>query len=242
MNRKPGPILQLRSLLFACAVSLPADAAENGGRMPDPWHACASQVIEAERKAGLPPYLLNAIAKVESGRWSPGSQAVLAWPWTVMAEGRGRFLPSRAAAVAEVEALRARGVTNIDVGCMQINLRYHSKAFDSLETAFEPRRNVAYAAAYLGRLKAEAGSWTVAIGRYHSRTPRLSGAYRLKVFRAWRAERHLANRVRIAAREAAPGQPASRSPGFGWLVGAAGASSAAVRPTTPGAMLRAGGL
>ena len=199
------------ALLIACAVSLPADAAANAGGMPDPWDICANRAAEAERKAGLPPHLLTAIAKVESGRWSKASQAVLAWPWTVMAEGRGRFLPSRAAAVAEVEALRARGVTNIDVGCMQVNLRYHPNAFDSLETAFDPRRNVAYAAAYLGRLRAEAGSWTVAIGRYHSRTPRFSGAYRLKVFRAWRTERHLANRARIAARDRGASQPTAQS-------------------------------
>ncbi|MDZ7712446.1 MAG: hypothetical protein U5L06_04740 [Rhodovibrio sp.] len=66
-----------------------------------------------------------------------------------MAEGRGRYLPSKAAAIAEVRDLQARGVSNIDVGCMQVNLHWHGDAFESLEQAFDPAYNVAYAAAFL---------------------------------------------------------------------------------------------
>jgi len=150
----------------------------------DPWALCADHATAAARQSGLPHHLLGAIAKVESGRWNAAEGAVIAWPWTVTAEGRGRYLPSRAAALAEVRALRARGLRNIDVGCLQVNLRYHPKAFASLEDAFDPAGNAAYAAGYLARLRRETGAWTTAIGRYHSRTPRLSGPYRLKVFRA----------------------------------------------------------
>jgi hypothetical protein len=190
----------------------------------DPWALCAEHAAAAARRSGLPPHLLGAIAKVESGRWNAAEGAVIAWPWTVTAEGRGRYLPSRAAALAEVRALRARGLSNIDVGCMQVNLRHHPKAFASLKAAFDPAQNAAYAAGYLARLRRETGSWTRAIGRYHSKTPRFSGPYRLKVFRAWREERHQANRTRLAARppaqpparpQAAPGQIARRPAGEG---------------------------
>ena len=74
----------------------------------------------------------------ESGRWDAEAQASFAWPWTVTAEGRGRYLPSKAEALAEVRQLRARGLTNIDVGCMQVNLFYHPDAFDDLNQAFDP--------------------------------------------------------------------------------------------------------
>ena len=139
----------------------------------------------------------------ESGRWHSGNAASLAWPWTVMAEGEGRFLPSKAAAIETVRELQARGVRNIDVGCMQVNLHYHPDAFASLEEAFDPAANVAYAADFLVELRREARSWTRAVGQYHSREAIRGNGYRAKVFKAWRAERHRANRERRAALEAA---------------------------------------
>ena len=108
-------------------------------------------------------------------------------------------MPTKQAASAEVEKLRARGVRSIDVGCMQINLRYHGEAFQTLDEAFDPLSNVAYAAAFLSDLKGEARSWTKAIGRYHSRHQRRGMEYRLKVLSAWREERRLAGRRHDAA-------------------------------------------
>src|SRR3712207_7129818 len=51
----------------------------------------------AEREAGLPPRLLGAIARVESGRRDAATGRSEAWPWTINAEGRGSFFPSKAA-------------------------------------------------------------------------------------------------------------------------------------------------
>ncbi len=151
----------------------------------------------------MPSHLLTAVSKVEAGRWHAQTGEVLAWPWTVTAGGEGRFLPSKAAAIAEVERLRAQGVSNIDVGCMQINLHYHPKAFDNLEQAFDPDRNVAYAIGFLSDLRVRWGSWTRAVGSYHSNTPALSGRYRVKVFKMVYAEKHRIAKKRRAARLAA---------------------------------------
>lgn len=192
-----APCRGLGAILGALALSAvwsPAPA-QPGAITAEPWRLCARQSALVERAAGLPRHLLDAIAKVESGRWDQDQAAVFAWPWTVTAEGKGRFLPSRAAAIATVRDLKARGIRNIDVGCMQVNLRYHPEAFANLDQAFDPARNVAYAAEFLGRLRAQAGSWTTAIGRYHSSTPHLSNRYRRKVFRAWREERHRRRRA-----------------------------------------------
>ena len=164
-----------------------------------------------EQVSGIPPHLLTAIALAESGRRLPGKSASSAWPWTVMAEGRGRYLPSKAAAIAEVEALRARGITNIDVGCMQINLHYHANAFLSLEEAFDPLANVAYAAAFLTDLRVEARSWTMAVGLYHSRDRERSGVYRHKVLKFWRDEQRRASRERRAVKKADPEKPRAKS-------------------------------
>lgn len=183
-------------LLFGAVVGSPqhAQAAES-------WTICARAIAQAEAlRPNLPPHLLGAVAKVESGRWHRAEEASFAWPWTVNAGGEGRFFPSREAAIQEVRRLRAEGRSNIDVGCMQVNLHFHGHAFDSIEEAFDPARNVAYAAELLLHLREEAGSWTRAIGDYHSRTPRYSGPYRLKVFRTWREERRAAQATEVEMR------------------------------------------
>jgi len=159
-----------------------------------PWELCRNAVNEVDGAGELPEHLLTAIAQVESGRWNEASGEKLAWPWTVTAEGQGRHLPSKAAALAEVKSLQARGVSSIDVGCMQINLRHHPDAFEDLDAALDPVRNVAYAADLLRNLRQKNHSWTRAVGDYHSTTPTLSGPYRVKVFRALFAERRRASR------------------------------------------------
>ncbi|MBC7953067.1 MAG: transglycosylase SLT domain-containing protein [Rhodospirillaceae bacterium] len=146
---------------------------------------CAAEASQAERSYGIPPQLLDAISLVESGRYDTQSKAVLAWPWTVMAEGQGRYFPSKAEAVAEVKKLKARGVKNIDVGCMQVNLMYHGAAFTSLEDAFEPASNVAYAARFLKGLFASTNHWPTAASYYHSQTPSLAAIYREKLMKVW---------------------------------------------------------
>jgi hypothetical protein len=146
---------------------------------------CAAEASQAERSYGIPPQLLDAISLVESGRYDAQSKATLAWPWTVMAEGEGRYFPSKAEAVAEVKKLKARGVKNIDVGCMQVNLMYHGAAFASLEDAFEPASNVGYAARFLKGLFASTNHWPTAASYYHSQTPSLAAIYREKLMKVW---------------------------------------------------------
>ena len=165
-----------------------------------PWELCRKAVAEADGTGKLPKHLLTAIAQVESGRWHKASGEKLAWPWTVTAQGHGRHLPSKAAALAEIKSLQARGISSIDVGCMQINLRHHPDAFENLEAALDPVRNVAYAAKLLQSLRQKQRSWTRAVGTYHSATPTLNGPYRVKVFRALFAERRRANETRRAVR------------------------------------------
>ena len=184
--------------LLAGALSWFAWPAPAGaGDIASPWQVCASYAALAEQRQRLPWGLLRAIAKVETGRYLKEAGEVLAWPWTVMAEGRGRYLPSKQAAIAEVEALRARGVRNIDVGCMQINLFYHPDAFDSLEAAFDPAANTQAAARILVDFKNTWGSWTRAVGNYHSNTPTLSGPYRVKVYRTLFTDRRRAAQAEL---------------------------------------------
>ncbi|MEH6476860.1 MAG: hypothetical protein V7727_14305, partial [Sneathiella sp.] len=146
--------------------------------------------------------LLNAISLTETGRWHTEKREIIAWPWTVYSEGRGRYLPSKRAAIAEVLKLKAKGVKNIDVGCMQVNLYWHPEAFSSLEDAFDPTINTDYAGKLLKKLQKSSRSWNVAIAYYHSQTKKYYIPYRKKVMKIWQEERNRDTKARMAkARE-----------------------------------------
>lgn len=150
---------------------------------------CRQVISQTERALRLPIGIMQAISLAESGRWDKSSRSHFAWPWTVMAHGKGRFYPTKAAAIAAVRKLQAEGLQNIDVGCMQVNLKYHPKAFNSLEDAFDPVLNARYAADLFVRLRTANKSITRAVAHYHSTTRARNRPYTKKVMRLWNAER-----------------------------------------------------
>ena len=164
---------------------------------------CRSAIGNVERSSGIPDRLLAAIGHVESGRRDPQTGAWQPWPWTINADGQGYFYETKAQAIAAVRTLQARGVQSIDVGCMQINLRYHPNAFATLEQAFEPQVNVSYAARFLTQLFGQSGSWAKAAALYHSATPERGSDYQRRVMAVWPGEKQAqAARDREQEREA----------------------------------------
>lgn len=159
-----------------------------GAAVADPLPLCRAAIAVAEREAGIPAGLLQAIARVESGRRDPETGRFAPWPWTINAEGRGMFFPTREAAIAEVRQFQAGGMRSIDVGCLQVNLRHHPNAFGRLEDAFDPLTNARYAARFLNELQSARGDWQRAVAHYHSQDPERSEAYRARVMAAWTEE------------------------------------------------------
>lgn len=133
----------------------------------------------AAREQGIPEQLMLAITLAETGRSIDGAQR--AWPWAVHSMGQGHWFRSGAEAVKHVEAAIAGGTSNIDIGCFQLNIRWHRAGFTTLDQMFEPLANARYAARFLAGLQQEAGSWEAATGLYHSRTPTLAERYRARV-------------------------------------------------------------
>lgn len=127
-------------------------------------------------------------------------------------EGTGRWFDSRDE--ARDFALRhfRRGARSFDVGCFQINFKWHGAAFSSIDDMFDPMRNAAYAAAFLKRLHSELGSWPAAAGAYHSRNRQYAESY---------VERFEAIRSGLESESPAPTWPLVRT-GIGFETGAAG--------------------
>ena len=192
MNKTTRPWLMLLSgtvsvaviMLATASVALSATtftkAQESRG-----FALCERATARWERISDVPPKLLTAISLAESARWSKQKKRIRAWPWTVTSGGPGSYFPTKATAMAEVRRLQAKGVKNIDVGCMQVNLHYHGHEFNNASEAMDPDINVAYAARFLTKLRRDADSWGEAAGYYHSRTPERTEYYRGKVEKFW---------------------------------------------------------
>lgn len=167
------------------AAGSPAQAGSVARAVVGPHALCQSAISAAELSTRLPPKLLVSIGTVESGRVNPANGTVAPWPWTINVAGTGYFFETKPDAIAAVERHRAAGIQSIDVGCMQVNLVHHAGAFASLDEAFDPRTNVAYAAGFLNRLYRETADWPRAAAAYHSRTPDLASKYLTKIFAVW---------------------------------------------------------
>ncbi len=177
--------MRCRILLIAAMLLQPAWP-QNGRAQPaSPLAQCAIAIATAERAETLPPGLLGAIGRVESGRYDPVTGSLQPWPWTIDADGIGRQFETKDAAIEAVRGLRAEGVRSIDVGCMQVNLQQHPQAFATLEQALDPAANAAYAAHFLRVLFAESLDWSTAAGAYHSHTPDIGAPYRQLVLETW---------------------------------------------------------
>ena len=167
------------------------EAAEAAKAEPEVYELCEIAADKAEADYQIKPNLLQTIASVESGRWNAEAGKRVAWPWTVHAKGKGRYYKTKAEAIAAVQDLQRRGVTNIDVGCMQINLKYHGTAFKNLDEAFDPQKNANYSAQFLRNLyKRNKQNWTKTAMHYHSRNLRRGTNYKNRL------EKHYAEYVR----------------------------------------------
>jgi tetratricopeptide (TPR) repeat protein len=146
---------------------------------------CLRYLQAYERGMHVPQGLTTAISLVETGRPIGANKQRLPWPWTINVNGQGTFFDTKEEAVAATRKLVDEGQRSIDIGCMQINLRYHPNAFRSLEDAFDPAANVAYGTQFLASLHQAQGSWEKAIERYHSSDDGRREAYRDKVLAFW---------------------------------------------------------
>ncbi|GAA6158957.1 transglycosylase SLT domain-containing protein [Ruegeria sp. HU-ET01832] len=136
---------------------------------------CDRAAQRAATSEGVPLEVLHAITRVETGRAIDGRLSP--WPWAINVEGKGFWFKSEFEAKSYVFNIFKAGKRSFDIGCFQINYRWHGKAFRSIDAMFDPDENATYAARFLKDHYAELGSWTAAAGAYHSRTPHLAQTY-----------------------------------------------------------------
>ena len=167
-----GAIFAAFALLFGCVSSTSANTVQNA---PD---LCRAAAQTASDQTGVPLPVLMAITLTETGRTTDAG--LQPWPWAINQAGDGHWFSTPDEAVQFAEDQLDLGLRNFDVGCFQVNHRWHSKGFSSTINMFDPAKNALYAARFLADLHDELGDWSLAAGAYHSRTPELATTYRAK--------------------------------------------------------------
>lgn len=166
---------RMRSALFVCLLIPQLCAPVAGWARTDVANICERAAQTASRESGVPLNVLRAISLTETGRAIAGSTRP--WPWTVNMEGAGHWFDAPDEVLDYVRKEHARGARSFDLGCFQINYRWHGQAFRSFEHMLDPVENARYAARFLTELYGEFGDWTKAAGAYHSRTPKFARRY-----------------------------------------------------------------
>ena len=208
-------ILKTRRLAWKTTVCCLAWLVIGAVAWASPAELCDSAARRVADRVGVPADIMLAVTRAETGRTRHGRFAP--WPWTVNVAGQGHWFATRAAAQAFVRSRTEAGARSIDIGCFQINTRWHGMNFPDHSAMFDPRRNAHYAARFLRRLHSETGNWDMAIGAYHSRTDEHARRYRARVSKI-RAELPAGNAARRLA--SLPPWPLAR---LGGLVRAPGA-------------------
>ncbi|WP_052322901.1 transglycosylase SLT domain-containing protein [Rickettsia felis] len=133
-------------------------------------------ISKAEQNYAIPTGLLAAIAEVESGLK----------PYAISISGKSVKTSSKEEAKQIIEQYLAKGITNIDIGIMQINWRWHAKEFDNnLDNMLSPSQNIIYAAQLLKSLHAKHQSWQKAVRYYHSAKDEYHRKYSKAVLVSW---------------------------------------------------------
>lgn len=134
-----------------------------------------------EKRLNLPEDTLYSISLNETGKMHSNKKIKMSWPWTVNVEGTGFYFDTQDEAIDFVKQQIRDGKESIDVGCMQVNLKHHPEAFESIEQAFNPRHNIGYAASFLRNKYEQLGTWSQAIAHYHSATHHLGEKYKKNI-------------------------------------------------------------
>ncbi len=230
MARRVRQATGLAALIFAAGL-VPLSAALANTAQSDPALICETVALRVSESEGVPLSVLRAIALNETGRRREGR--FRPWPWTVNMEGAGHWFDDRQAALGYATREYQRGARSFDIGCFQINYKWHGQHFTSIEEMFDPMANALYAARHLRDLYAELGSWDRAAGAYHSRSPEHAEPYAARFSR-------LRNQILSEGGEAIPEVPATLLAALGAMGGGDIPDVAAPRVNTfP--LLQAGG-
>lgn len=193
--RKAGVIATARHRVVALAgmllLSPPAgwcsDTLTNSGAntsLPVPKSRAISRDIlqgtawwQIAMERGLDPYILYAVALVESAQIN--ARLAAPWPWALNRQGRPIIPSSRLEARGILNDALNKGIRSIDVGLMQVNVRWNGHRVHRPDDLLDPETNIRVGADVLTEaIDSAPGDLALGIGRYHTGWRNDTDAYR----------------------------------------------------------------
>lgn len=151
-------------VIFLWILASPAFASAN---------SCLRSALNAAQRVGVPQDVMIGITRVETGR----GKDFQPWPWAIGVRGEGHFFSTKSDMDEFVKSLIQRGERNFDVGCFQINFRWHIGSYEAYLHISDPKRNGLYAARYLSEVREHGAPWSAAVGAYHSKNQSAAQRY-----------------------------------------------------------------
>ncbi len=141
---------------------------------------CLKAIDLMADKTIVPLNLLLQVAKVESGF----GLHKMPWPWAIQVQDKSYYFKNQIAANLYIKQLLSLGIENFDVGCFQINWRWHKDKVRCPQELLNPIKNTLIAAQFLKDLKTQHHSWLKAVSYYHSSDPHQGKNYAKMVFKS----------------------------------------------------------
>lgn len=175
----PSLTALLVAIVLGCSLGAPSHAtAPDIAALCDRAALTAADTDTDTDTEEVPFDILRAITRVETGRSLDGF--ISAWPWAANASGDGAWFETEDAALRHVEIIIASGRHNLDVGCVQLNHRWHADDFSTLNEMIDPEANARYPARFPRRSHSEFGDGDAAVATHHSRTPACAARYQAR--------------------------------------------------------------
>ena len=138
------------------------------------------------RTEKIDPQLLYAVALAESAYSERSDGTVAPYPWVLRTPKAPYYEPTKEAAVKRLDALLKKGIS-VDVGLMQINVKWHGRRVARPEDLLDPETNIRTAARILNEeFRRTPDDLIGALGRYHSRDFSRSRSYGLTVWNIYK--------------------------------------------------------
>ncbi|WP_445368191.1 transglycosylase SLT domain-containing protein [Methylomonas sp. BW4-1] len=123
---------------------------------------------QVAKRHQLDPYVLYAVALVESRKDDAQNQSK-PWPWAINHAGKAIIPKSKQEAVNALNQLLESGERSVDVGMMQVNLRWHGHRVAKPENLLDPRTNLDVGASLLAEaMQSAPENRALGVGRYYS--------------------------------------------------------------------------
>jgi len=146
----------------------------------------------AAQEHGLDPLLVYAVALVESAKFHDET-TLSPWPWALAASTESFYGQTKEHALEKLKILQQQHGNNIDVGLMQVNLRWHGHRVSEPAELLDMATNLRVASAILAQSMASApADMALGIGRYHHwKDEARARRYGQRVINIWRNLKNL---------------------------------------------------